>query len=577
MLKSLLKFLAPPVFPDDEDKTRKARYANVITIVLGLAALGFETATRIVRGYTDFRVLDFVMLALVVAMSLGLVMLRRGYVNLTSSMLVVVLWATSNALAASGFGIRDTSFIINFPIILMAGLLLGWQAAGAMTILTILSGFSLAIAEQQGLIRSPSYSVISFAADMMYVFGVNAVLIYLLITGLENEIKRSKASFKELERVNLNLNQAQADLQKRNAELIQRGLELEIANEQVRRRAAQFEALSQVSHAITGIRELETLLPTIANAISERFGFYHVGIFMLDEAGEYAVLLAANSEGGKRMLERKHRLRVGEQGIVGAVAASGLPRIALDVGKDAVFFNNPDLPETRSEMALPLKRGERIIGVLDIQSKEKNAFTEQDVQTLSLLAEQVSLAIENARLFDENRRALAEYETISRKSTREAWARLPKRLNIIGYHYKPGVVSPLRSPIELTESVAGNGAGSQTETNQVVVPIELRGERIGTLVVQSPVGQRWDADQLDLIKAVAERVALSAENARLFEETTARAEREQLVSEITGKIRSHNDPQAMIQTAINELRKALGATRVEIIPQTVRGNDQHKA
>jgi GAF domain-containing protein len=109
------------------------------------------------------------------------------------------------------------------------------------------------------------------------------------------------------------------------------------------------------------------------------------------------------------------------------------------------------------------------------------------------------------------------------------------------------------------------------EASQVVVPIELRGETIGTLVVQSPSNAALNPDQINLIKAVAERVALSAENARLFEETTRRAERERLVTDITGKIRSVNDPQTMIQTAMEELRKALGASKVEVIPQSVKG------
>jgi GAF domain-containing protein len=125
--------------------------------------------------------------------------------------------------------------------------------------------------------------------------------------------------------------------------------------------------------------------------------------------------------------------------------------------------------------------------------------------------------------------------------------------------------------VDLTGFYKGNSPSKPTETNQILVPIELRGEKIGTLVVQSPSTESLNSEQLDLIKAVAERVALSAENARLFEETTRRAERERLVSDITSKVRSLNDPQAMIQTAAEELRKALGASRVEVIPQAVRG------
>jgi GAF domain-containing protein len=190
---------------------------------------------------------------------------------------------------------------------------------------------------------------------------------------------------------------------------------------------------------------------------------------------------------------------------------------------------------------------------------------------LSLLANQVSLAIENARLFDETRIALTEAEAVSRQFTREAWGRVSAEQNLVGYRYSITGAVPLIEPINLAESARGKGQSKQMEVSQVVVPIELRGETIGTLVVQSPSAGRLNQDQLDLIKAVAERVALSAENARLFEETTRRAERERLVSDITGRIRSMNDPQAMIQTAIEELRKALGATRVEVIPQAVKG------
>jgi GAF domain-containing protein len=374
---------------------------------------------------------------------------------------------------------------------------------------------------------------------------------------------------------NQELKELQASLEQRvddrTSELTQRGQELAFVNQQIQRRATQLEALAQVMQGIMSVRDLQRLLPQLAGVISQHFGFYHVGIFLIDEAHEYATLSAANSAGGIRMLERKHRLRIGEEGIVGYVTSTGEPRIALDVGKDPVFFNNPDLPGTHSEMSLPLKSGATIVGALDVQSTETGAFTDEDIQMLSLLANQVSLAIENARLFDETRAALAEAEAISRQFTREAWGRLSTEHNLIGYRYSVTGATPLNEPVNLPEAGRSKTPGPQTETSQVVVPIELRGESIGTLVVQSPSAGRLTQDQLDLIKAVAERVALSAENARLFEETTRRAERERMVSDITGRIRSMNDPQAMIQTAIEELRKALGASRVEVIPQAVRG------
>lgn len=267
------------------------------------------------------------------------------------------------------------------------------------------------------------------------------------------------------------------------------------------------------------------------------------------------------------MLARNHRLRVGEEGIVGKVTSTGEPLIALDVGTNAVYFGNPDLPDTHSEMGLPLRSGGKIIGVLDVQSMEIGAFSNDDIQTLSLLADQVSLAIENARLFENSNRTLSELQMVMRQSTREAWKRLPEQQELLGFRYNAMGASPLKEPVRLAETGKGKAKAKGTTSTAFVVPIELRGEVIGNLVVQSPAGATWNADQQDIIRAVAERVALSAENARLFEETTQRAERERLVTDITGKIRSHNDPQAMIETAINELRSALGASRVQIIPK----------
>jgi len=573
MLKTFLKLFEPPIFPEDEEKTRKARYVNAILLTMIVIVLGFEIGTRAIRGYTGIETIDIILITFAIASLAGWMLLKRGYLRFTSIMLVVLIWVASNGAAATGFGIRDTSYIVNFSIIVMTGLLLGWQASIVVTVASILSGFGLAYAEESGLIDIVSYPPTSFAQDMTFVFGLNVVLIYLLISGLENEIKRSKAGLRELGLANLNLNNAQTELEKRAEELSQRGSDLQSANKQIQRRAAQFEALAQVTRSITSVRDLQELLPHITAVISEKFGFYHVGIFLLDEINEFAVLSAANSEGGRVMLERNHRLRVGDEGIVGNVTSTGKPRVALDVGKDAVYFGNPDLPDTHSEMAVPLLSQGRIVGALDVQSLETGAFSEEDVQMLSLLADQVSLAIENARLFDETRRALAESQAVSRQATREAWRRLPNEQNLVGYRYGITGAAPLEKTIEFSEPSAGADKNRQWGASQVVVPIELRGETIGTLVVQSPSAGLVNQDQIDLIKAVAERVALSVENARLFEETTRRAERERLVSDITGKIRSVNDPQSMIQTAMEELRRALGASRVEVIPQSVEGTE----
>jgi GAF domain-containing protein len=444
---------------------------------------------------------------------------------------------------------------------LLCGLLLG------------LVTYAGSIGRFKDIVEAPTAGV----ASLTYLLGLTLIGIVLRLASnsIGAALTRARASEKQLIESNRELQQLSASLEQRvrerTVELAGRTQDLEAANRSIQQRASRFEAIAKVTQAITSIRDLQDLLPRIATVISDHFGFYHVGVFLLDDVNEYAVLSATNSEGGRKMLERKHRLRIGEQGIVGNVTHTGNPRVAMDVGTDAVFFNNPELPDTHSEMALPLKTGNLIIGALDVQSTERSAFNEEDIQLLSLLANQVSLAIENARLFEETRKALSESEAVSRQTVREVWRSLPVEQNLFGYRYTLTGATPMKKPIDLMESANRKNENGQMETSRIVVPIVLRGETIGTLVVQSPSSSQVSQDQLDLIKAVAERVAISAENARLFDETTRRAERERTVSNITSKIRSVNDPQAMIQTAIEELRNVLGASRVEVIPQTIKG------
>jgi GAF domain-containing protein len=562
--------------PEDTDPnfirlTRNILILTLIATVLAIAAVWIPATSRAL-------LITVSVLAVAILVELiALLLVLRGSPTLAKVVVPFTLILAITIIAFNTNTIHDVSVVAYPVIIIVATFLQGKRALVVTTPLAVVAIVFLWAIDMMGLGKSPLKYRTGFddlAAGVIFILA-SAGMLNLLVGNLRAALTNAKEQERAQVEANQELRNLQASLEQRveerTAELTQRSMELESAHVQVHRRATQFEALAQVVQVITSVRDLQQLLPQITTVISEHFGFYHVGIFLLDEAHEYAILSAANSEGGSRMLKRKHRLRVGEEGIVGYVTSTGEPRVAMDVGKDPVFFDNPDLPETHSEMALPLKSGDRIVGALDVQSKEIGAFKEEDIQMLNLLANQVNLAIENARLFDETRIALAEAEAIGRQFTREAWGRLSTEQNLIGYRYDVTGAVPLSEPVNLTEPDKGKSQTQQTETSQVVVPIELRGETIGTLVVQSPSAGKLNQDQLDLIKAVAERVALSAENARLFEETTRRAERERLVSDITGRIRSLNDPQAMIQTAIEELRKVLGATRVEVIPQSVKG------
>jgi GAF domain-containing protein/HAMP domain-containing protein len=350
--------------------------------------------------------------------------------------------------------------------------------------------------------------------------------------------------------------------------------EIENQNQVLVFRAQQLRTVSEVARQIVSAQELEAFLSSITRLISERFGFYHVGIFLLDEAREYAVLRAANSEGGKRMLARRHRLPVGRLGIVGYATGTGEARIALDVGVDAVFFNNPDLPTTRSEMALPLKAGNQVIGALDIQSEEANAFNPEDIELFATLADQVAIAIHNNRLYLDTVRALDESQNLHRQYLRGQWSEEVSRRRILGYLYNQNGISsqPDESPLwkkvfshgEPVYSVLPNTAG---DYNQAVmaVPISVRGETIGVIHVQDQGESRvWSDDEIAVVNSIASQVAVALENARLFETTVRRAEREKRVLQITARIRSTNNPEEMMRIAVSELQQALQATRAQI-------------
>ena len=355
----------------------------------------------------------------------------------------------------------------------------------------------------------------------------------------------------------------------------ERTADLEQATLQSKKRANELQIISEVARAISTEVDFEKLLTLVTKTMSERFGFYHVGVFLLDHLNKNAVLRAANSPGGKRMMQRGHKLSIGQVGIVGHVAASGEARIALDVGEDATYFNNPDLPETRSEIALPLSLRGRIIGILDAQSTQSGAFTSADVETLSVLADQVAIAIENARLLAESQQALAESRALYGEYVRQTWERKTAQ-NALGYHLASGVGRTVEQPVEWEEVQTALKTGRPAVSDEkkaisaIAVPIRLQNQIIGVLDIRSPeAGRGWTSDEVAVIESVAERLALALENARLFEEASGRAARENAVAEITSKIRETNDPQVMIRTAIEELQRVLNVSRVEIIPQVV--------
>jgi GAF domain-containing protein/HAMP domain-containing protein len=340
------------------------------------------------------------------------------------------------------------------------------------------------------------------------------------------------------------------------------------------RRAVQLQAAAEVGHAAASIRDLDELLLRVTHLISDRFGFYHAGVFLLDDAGEYAVLQAANSDGGQRMLDRGHRLRVGAQGIVGYVTGAGEPRIALDVGEDSIHFRNPDLLETRSEMALPLIVGGRVLGALDVQSIEEAAFTQEDIEVLQVLADQVAVAIENARLFAEAQESLEATRRAFGEMSRRAWEETLRSRTELGFRSNErGVTSARDAWRPEMEKALRDGRTVQTSDLQPVddpavggqslaVPIKVRGHVVGVLDTYKPENAgRWTSEEIATLEEITEQLGAALESARLYQDTQRRAARERLTREITDELHRATSAERVVQTAVDELFRVLGTSR----------------
>lgn len=328
--------------------------------------------------------------------------------------------------------------------------------------------------------------------------------------------------------------------------------EVQKRTRQLEKKTAQLQAAAQVAREAAAIRQVDELLNRVVHLISERFGFYHAGIFIADQAGQYVVLQTTSSPGGQKMLERGHQLRIGTQGIVGTVAATQRPRIALDVGEDAVYFSNPDLPDTHSEMALPLIVRGRLIGVLDIQSTETRAFDQDDLVVLQTLADQIALAIENARLYANSQQAIQQLQRAGAERVHAAWQAYTSRKKH-AYVYTPLGTQALK---EETTDTSGNAQ------NQIEVPIRLRGQKIGNIRIQrAGIELVWSEREQSIAQEVANQIGLAIENARLLEEQQRLAEREHQMNIIATEIRKSTSTEKILQQTAREVGKALGAVR----------------
>jgi GAF domain-containing protein/HAMP domain-containing protein len=386
------------------------------------------------------------------------------------------------------------------------------------------------------------------------------------------------------------------------------GLEQRVADRtrELERRSVQLQAASAVARDVAMTTDLNELLNRAVEIIRQRFDFYHAGVFLIDERGEFAVLRAATGEAGRRMLERNHKLRVGEVGLVGAASGMGQPQIVSDVEESATHYKNPLLPDTRSELAIPLRvtdpiYGVNMIGVLDVQSTQVAAFSPDEVTILQTMADQLAIAINNARLIDQLNRSVQELKQASGQFTQRSWREFTSgQSEAQGYRYTISSSAERGAPERSVQALVGepqsvlrpealqaflqgetivarpnDGDSAISDDLQTLpgettaskaalaVPLRLRGQVIGVLNLRfdSPT---VPAEVANLAEEIGSRLSLVLEGTRLLYQAQRLAYREQQINWISSQVSSSVHLDTILQNTVRELGKALGASRTYI-------------
>ena len=377
-----------------------------------------------------------------------------------------------------------------------------------------------------------------------------------------------------------------------------------------RQTALQFETAAEIARDISSSLDLDELLQKAVNLIRSRFNFYHAGIFLKDAAEEYVVIREATGEAGAQMKRSGHKLGIGSKSIVGFVAGNGEQLIVNDTTRDATYYPNPLLPDTRAEAAIPLRVGDRIVGVLDVQSTMPYAFFEDNLRTLQILADQLAIAVVNTELFAETQEHLAQHRLLHHITTTAASGttldealesavnglqvtlggdrvtilladREKKLLEVkaaVGYASE---IYEIKIPIG--SGITGWAAshrrtlrvnnvqedaryieGSTNTRSELAIPLIYRSELLGILNVESEQPGAYTESDEELLGTLGGSLAAIIANARLLEQIRAQAERERVLFEITDKIRRTTDMQTILTTTVSELTRVTGANRAHV-------------
>ncbi len=281
----------------------------------------------------------------------------------------------------------------------------------------------------------------------------------------------------------------------------------------IQERIKHLEKGAEISRRLTSILDIDELFQYAINRIQSEFKFYYAHIYLLEKDTGDLVMVEGSGEVGKQLKARGHRLQFG-QGIVGTVATTKEIFFSNDVAETPNFFRNPLLPDTQSELAVPLRKGDRVLGVLDVQSEEYGRFGAEDISMMQLIADQIAVAVENARLLTEMQAVLKEVQRLNQRLTRESWQTVTQDQNALplGYRFVNGSVMPLYDSRATLDELDTESA------NALTMPLVLRGEVIGKVGLKRNGGLNWAREELAVVEAVANQVTMALENVRLSTE-----------------------------------------------------------
>jgi len=347
-------------------------------------------------------------------------------------------------------------------------------------------------------------------------------------------------------------------------------------------RTRDIQITQEISRFAASQRDAQVLMDTVVRLIIERFPvLYHAQIFLNDAENRYSVVRASTGDVGKQLLERGHRLAVGSVSVIGQVTDQGRYILAKDTAVSQVHRRNEFLPETRSELAIPLRVGDRVIGALDVQSQQSDAFPEDLIRVLETMSDNIAIAIENARLYEESLRRVREIEDSNREATLRVWQEYMRDQRTLTLTQEAGIVTPVNDSISglrqraLTSGDIVTGELTERNTYPIAVPIQLRGQTLGAVEWEIPAND-LTRDKLELARELANRLALSLDNARLFQESRRATERERLVNNIAARLTAQTNIDQILQTAVKEVGQALRSPQVTVrLTSTRVGTPEH--